>query len=338
MATMRIDVLAYEGCMGMEVFGVCDTLLLANRCAQAIDAAAPALFDVAVTSRSGATVRAAGGLQIGTRKPRRKADLLVVPGLDFGERHGYPSRLAALSLEAAHIGRSFARGTRVAAVCVGAFLLGEAGILDGRKATTAWLFAPDLARRFPLARLETSAMLVDDGGVLTTGAFSAAFDLAMHLIRQTAGAAVASAVARLGLIEERASQAAFVDPRMLAPAPQRFAEQVRAWQLSRLAEPYDLARLAAAFHVSARTLLRRVRSETGASPLAMLQQARVEAAKVLLESTGASVAQVTERVGYADVATFSQLFRRLVDMSPAAYRRSVRTQARRAQIPGFAAN
>jgi len=96
----------------------------------------------------------------------------------------------------------------------------------------------------------------------------------------------------------------------------------------RLADPYDLATLAAAFHVSPRTLLRRVSAETGQPPLAHLQQARVGKAKLLLESTSLTVAQVTERVGYADVATFGSLFRRLAGQPPAEYRRRFRAVQR----------
>lgn len=231
--------------------------------------------------------------------------------------------MSALALEIAYLAKAFARGTPVAAVCVGAFLLGDAGLLDGRRATTSWLFAPDLARRFPAAVVDPAAMLVEDGGVVTTGSFSAAVDLAMHLVRQSASAKVQRAVARMGLLDDRwASQAPFIDTRMLARPEGAFAASVHAWLGQRLAEPYNHKQLAAALYVSDRTLLRRVKQETGQTPLAYLQQARV--GKALLESTSLSVAQVTERVGYADVATFCALFKRNVGQSPAEYRRRFR--------------
>ncbi|MDQ1817648.1 helix-turn-helix domain-containing protein [Massilia sp. CCM 9210] len=329
MKTKRIAILAYSGCMGMEVFGLCDTLLLANRVAVAIDGAGPPLFEVTVTSLGGGNVTAAGGIPIGTRKPGARPDLLVVPGMALSDRHACTAPMSALAPEVAYLAKAFAQGTPVAAVCVGAFLLGDAGLLDGRRATTSWLFAPDLARRFPAAMVDPAAMLVEDGGVATTGSFSAAFDLAMHLVRQGASAKVQRAVARMGLLDERrTSQAPFIDTRMLARPDGAFAASVHAWLGQRLAEPYNLRRVAAAFHVSDRTLLRRVKEETGQTPLAYLQQARVGKAKVLLESTALSVAQVTERVGYADVATFGALFKRNVGQSPAEYRRRFRISAR----------
>jgi transcriptional regulator GlxA family with amidase domain len=331
MTTIRIAVLAYEGCMGMEIFGLCDTLLVANRVAQALDGArAEPLFEVAVISLAGEQVGAAGGLRIGTRRPPRKApDLLVVPGMELSDRASCLKPLTRLAPEIAFIARSFAKGTPVAGVCVAAFLLGEAGLLDGRRATTSWLFAADLAQRFPAASVDPAALLVEDGGVTTTGSFSGTFDLAMQLIGKTASPKVARAVARMALLDDRrTSQAPYIDTRMLARPAGTFGASVAAWLEQRLDRPYDLGALALAFHVSARTLLRRFKEETGASPLAHLQQARIGKAKLLLESSAMSVAQVTEQVGYGDVATFGTLFKRIVGHSPAEYRRRFRTAAR----------
>ncbi|MDQ2988061.1 MAG: helix-turn-helix domain-containing protein [Pseudomonadota bacterium] len=328
MTTKKINVLAYDGCMGMEVFGLCDTLLLANRVAQAIrGGAAEPLFDVRVTSLAGGTVVAAGGLSIGTRKYRALPDLLVIPGMDIGDRDGYTRPHEQLAAEVKAIARAFARGAPVASMCVGAFLLAEAGLLDGRRATTSWMFAADLAQRFPLARVEPAAMLVEDGGVTTTGSFTATFDLAMQLIRQTAAPKEARAVARMALLNQRGSQAAYVDTSMTAKPSGRFSDHVQSWLGERLAEPYELATLAAAFHVSGRTMLRRLNAETGQSPLEYLQGERINSAKRLLESGALSLAQITERVGYMDVATFSTLFKRLAGQSPAQYRRSFNLRA-----------
>ncbi len=332
---MRILVLAYDGCMGMEVFGLCDTLLVANRVAQALEGARAPLFEVKVISLTGADVTAAGGLRIGTQRAPRKIasakapDLLVVPGMELSDRASCLQPLTRLAPETAYIARGFGKGTPVAAVCVGAFILGQAGLLDGRRATTSWLFAADLAARFPAAQVDSSALLVEDSGVTTTGSFSATFDLAMHLIRRAASPKVQRAVARMALLDEhRASQAPYIDARMLARPAGTFGANVGAWLEQRLAQPYDLTALARAFHVSARTLLRRYKDETGASPLTHLQQARIDKAKLLLESTSHSVAQITERIGYTDVATFGALFKRSVGQSPAEYRRRFQALAR----------
>jgi transcriptional regulator GlxA family with amidase domain len=331
MTTNTVTILAFEGCMGMEVFGLADTLQLANRVALAIEGRATPLFAVKVVSVRGGEVAAAGGMRIGTvRSGGRGAatGLLAVPGMQPGGRDECIAALARLGPEVALIRRSFSKGVPVAAMCVGAFLAGEAGLLDGRRATTSWLFAGDLQRRYPQARVDGTAMLVDDGGVTTTGAYSATFDLALHLVRRAASPKVWRAVARLGLIDSgRASQAPFVDMAMLPRPAGGFAASVMAWMEARLAETYELDAIAVAFHVSPRTLLRRFRDEAGCTPLSHLQDARIARAKILLESTGQSVAQITAAVGYGDVATFGVLFKRLAGQPPAAYRRRFRHAA-----------
>ena len=210
----------------------------------------------------------------------------------------------------------------MASVCAGTFLLGEAGLIADRKVTTAWIFAKDLAQRYPAAKLDAEAVLVEDGAITTTGAVSSVFDLAIHIVKRTLGAQVATATARVALLQNpRLSQAPYVDSALVPSNMPSFAQSVAQWLGKRLPEPYNLERLAQAFHVSARTLLRRIKAETGQTPLALLQAARVEKARQLLTGTTWSVARITEEVGYTDVATFSRLFASRVGETPARYRR-----------------
>ncbi|MDO8372128.1 MAG: helix-turn-helix domain-containing protein [Polaromonas sp.] len=320
---LRIAILAYAGCMATEIFAVADVLLIASHVAHALRKTASPPFDVQVVGLGARMVTVAGGFAVGVQRPAGVYDLLVVPGPEIRQLDEWDSKLAPLRRELAYIRKSFSSGTPVAAVCIGTFLLGEAGLLDGRKATTAWLCAGELTSRYPATTLHADAVLVEDGAITTTGAVSSAFDLAIHLVKKTLGAEVATATARLALLSQpRASQAPFVDSALLAPTGlPSFAHSVAQWLGSRLTEPYDLERLAQAFHVSTRTLLRRVKAQTGDSPLALLQQARVDKAKQLLNDSAWSIAQITEAVGYADVPTFSRLFASRVGESPARYRR-----------------
>ena len=319
---LRIAVLAYPGCMGTQVFGISDVLRLAVDIANTLHHPPQKPFDVCVIGLRGACVTIAGGISISTRQPRGHYDLLIVPGLEITRQVDWNHKLAPLAPELAWVRKTFAAGTPVASICVGAFLLGEAGLLDGRQATTAWLFAPALAQRYPATTLNASMVLLEDAGVTTTGAVSSAFDLAIHLVKRTLGAEVASATARVSLLpDQRPSQSPFVDARLMDQRLPLFSQQVAQWLAQRLTEPFDLARLAKVFCVSTSTLVRRVKAETGQSALVLLQTARVEQAKQLLHTRNWSLARVTEAVGYTDVASFTRLFVRLVGESPARYRR-----------------
>lgn len=312
--------------MGTEIFAIADVLLIATHMARAMGKVTGAPFDVQVIGLLGKSVNVAGGIAVGTKRPRGVYDLLIVPGLEVSQRGQWTARIAPLQRELAFIQKTFARGTPVASVCVGSFLLAEAGLLDGRKATTAWLFAKELASGYPAVQVSQDAVLIEDGAVTTTGAVSSAFDLAIHIVKRQLGAQVATATARVALLQNpRSSQLPYVDDALIAPGAaslrEGFSASVRQWQMHRLAAPYDLEALAQAFHVSSRTLLRRVKAETGQSPLALLQHARVDKAKKLLSITLNSVASITETVGYSDVATFSRLFAKQVGETPAKYRR-----------------
>lgn len=314
---LRVGVLAYPGCFASEVYGVTDLLTIGNHVAAGAGHAEPP-FTVSVMSPRRRVV-ADGGFALGVDAVR-PVDLWVVPGFPL-VAGDLDARLAGLRPEIRLLEAVAADGTGVASICVGAFLLGGAGLLDGRRATTSWLLADELAARFPTTTVCADRLVVSDGAVTTTAAFTAMFDLAIGLTRTHAGAAVARLTARIALLEERASQAPYVDPAALPAGGQSFSARVRRRLDQHLDRPYDLEQLAAAFHVSTRTLLRRFRDETGSTPLAHLQSSRVRRAQRLLETTGLSVAEVSARVGYADPGTFGRLFRREVGLPPGQYRR-----------------
>lgn len=319
---LRVAILVYEGGLGTEIFGPLDALLIANRIARAFGNTGPEPFDVHLVAVTGRSVKVAGGISVGVTRPSGAFDLLIVPGLEIDRRVDWDVKLAILKPELAFIRKTFASGTPVASICVGAFLLGEAGLLSGRNVTTSWMFSSELARRYPTAHLSADAILVEDGAVITTGAVSSTFDLAIHIVKQAMGARLATATARIALLPSpRASQAPYVDTALIAHSLPSFSQSVVQWLAARLAESYDLERVAQAFHVSSRTLLRRVKAETGESPLTLLQHARVDRAKQLLSTTTHSIARITEEVGYSDVATFSRLFARRVGETPARFRR-----------------
>ncbi|HEV2680560.1 MAG TPA: helix-turn-helix domain-containing protein [Rhodanobacter sp.] len=321
---MRVAILAYDGCMGAEVFGLSDVLLVANRLCRLRAPEAPAPFSVSIIGARAGQVRLAGGTHVAVASPT-PFDLLIVPAFDFSTTEEIDAILSVLDEEKLLIRRAVEQ-RRVASICGGSLLLADAGVLDGKRATTAWAFAGEMARRYPKVEVIPDAMLVRDGEIVTAGAFTAYGDFALQLIRDCVGTSVARAVGRFSLIDNsRRSQAPYLDARLGHRRRESFARAVSAWFEQRIGERYRLDALASAFNLSNRTLLRRFRAETGRSPLHLLQDLRVERAKLLLETTTLGVAQVAAEVGYLDVATFSRLFTRRTHLTPAVFRKQFQT-------------
>jgi transcriptional regulator GlxA family with amidase domain len=319
---LRVGVLAYPGCFASEVFGVPDLLTMAMH----VDGPARSGYEVAVVSPRRRVV-AAGGVALAV-SPLREIDVLVVPGFELASHADLDATLARLTPEVTVVRSHAAGGGAVVSICVGAFLLARAGLLRGRQATTAWLFADEMARRWPETDVRSDRLVVTDGGVTTTGAFTAMYDVALHLIREHSGAAVARTTARIALVDDaRSSQAPYVDATLLPQPGTAFSRQVMR-QLERdLAARYDLATVARTAGVSTRTLLRRFGAETGRTPLDHLQAARVRRARQLLETTDRTVAAIAASVGYQDAGTFAALFARHTGRRPRDYRAAFRPAA-----------
>jgi transcriptional regulator GlxA family with amidase domain len=251
----------------------------------------------------------------------KRADTIVVPGFDTSGLH--VAEPVATALRAAD-----ARGARMVSICTGAFALAAAGVLDGRRATTHWRHARELAERHPAVTVEPGVLYVDEGRVLTSAGVAAGLDLCLHIIRRDHGAALARQVARRIVVppHREGGQAQFIE-RPLAAAAGGSLEPTRAWALGRLHEPLTIRGLAAHAHVSERTFARRFVAETGVPPLQWLLQQRVDAARAALETTPASVDAVASDCGFGSAANLRKHFRRAVATTPTAYRRTFAGQA-----------
>lgn len=313
---LRVGVLAYPNCFASEVFGVADLLYMANHVTGHGDS--PPFVTTVVSPRS--RVLASGDVPIGVAG-LRPVDMLVVPGFALLPHEDLDTRLSALLPECRAIWECMQSGTSVVSVCVGAFVLGEAGLLDGRHATTAWLFADRLAERYPKATLKPHALVVNDTGVTTTAAFSAMFDFVLDLVARQCGRMAARRTARIALLDDaRSSQAPYVDDDLLPAVGRSFSDQVRRHIDQYLNTRHNLPHLAERFHVSERTLLRKFKTETGETPLGYLQRARIKRAKHLLETTERSIGEIRDTVGYRDAGHFDALFERHVGLRPREYR------------------
>lgn len=250
-----------------------------------------------------------------------RAQTIVIPGID--DLSVPIPRSVIRALVAAH-----RRGARIVSICTGAFVLAEAGLLDGRRATTHWIDAPEFERRFPAVTCDPDVLYVDDGDILTSAGIASAIDLCLHIVRTDYGAAVANAVARrmVTVPYRSGGQAQFVSPMASAETGRRL-DATRTWMLHRLGDSLTLNRMAKNAGMSVRTFARHFRGETGASPLQWLVRQRIVAAQQLLEKSDRSVVRIAESCGFGSAVSMRVHFRREIKTSPVAYRRAFRQTA-----------
>lgn len=243
------------------------------------------------------------------------ADTLIVPNRPDPE---HPSGLAVRTA----IRRAATRGARLVSFCTGAFTLAEAGVLDGRRATTHWKWADEFRHRFPRVELTPDVLFVDDGDVLTAAGSSAALDLGLHLIQRDHGAEIANAVSRRLVFtgHRDGGQRQFVE-RPVPAVPDTSLGPVLAWARARLAEPLTVRDLAARAATSQATLHRRFRAELGTTPLAWLTAERVTLACRLIERGELRLDRVAEASGLGTAANLRALLRRHTGLSPSEYRK-----------------
>lgn len=223
------------------------------------------------------------------------------------------------------LARQYARGAVIATACSGSIVLAEAGLLDGEPATTHWAYADTFARRFPTTRLCASRALVLAGErqrIVTAGGGSLWQELLLYLIARFLGRAAAAQAARLYLIDwgrdDQSPYALFQDRRQHADAAIRRAQL---WMREHLSERDVLAGAREQTKLHGRTFERRFRAVTGVSPVRYIQEMRIEQAKERMVEDDRSLDEIGWAVGYADPASFRRLFRRIVGISPSAYRR-----------------
>ena len=254
-----------------------------------------------------------------------RADTIVIPAWrDIGETPPEPL-LRALR-------RAHRRGARIASLCSGAFVLAHAGLLDGLRATTHWMYADALASRFPSVDVDPTVLYVDEGSILTSAGTASGIDLCLHMVRQDHGAEVANAFARRMVVSPHrdGGQAQFVQSPMATAVNGNHLAATLEWAMEHLDQVITVEQLAAHARRSPRTFARHFRAETGTTPLQWLLAQRIEAAQRMLETTDVPVAEVAIDCGFGSSAALRVHFGRVVGTSPAAYRRTFRARTRSA--------
>jgi transcriptional regulator GlxA family with amidase domain len=251
----------------------------------------------------------------------RAIDLVIIPGLGTPTAGELETRLkspmcrrAVDMLRGAH-----ARGAMLAASCASTFLLAETGLLDGRRATTTWWFAPLFRQRYPAVELQAEQMVVADWPIATGGAAMAQMDLMLAIVSRFAGPNLARACANYLLLDGRRSQAPFMAINFLASQDPKI-DKAEKWARDNIGRDFAIEELAKAVGLAPRTFARRVAATCGVSPIQFVQRIRLETARFLLETTRLPVDEIARKVGYAEPSTLRRLIRRETKHPPGHFR------------------
>ena len=303
------DVVAFDTFIATHVFGDTRPHGGVAKYRMVICTSTPGLVSMAV----GVPIGIDRGLEV-----LAEADTIVVPGRSQADAPADPRVIDALRAASA-------RGARIVSICTGAFVLAQAGLLDGRRAATHWGWASLLAARYPAVSVDPRVLYVDEGDVLTSAGMAAGLDLCLHIVRGDHGAEVANAIARRMVVAPHRSggQAQFIDQ----PIPvtrDMVLQATQHWALERLAEPLTVEAMARQANTSARHFTRRFHAEFGITPLRWLLQERVRLAQRILEQTDLSIQRIAERTGFGSAVSLRRHFAEVVGTTPLGYRQTFR--------------
>ncbi|TML04557.1 MAG: GlxA family transcriptional regulator [Actinobacteria bacterium] len=309
----RVVVVAFDGAQSLDITGPVEAFSIATRFFGAE-------YAIELVTPDGAPARCTSGLSLNAdrslREVRGAIDTLVIAGGAAAIDVAADERVVASIRDTAR------RSRRIASVCTGAFLLAEAGLLDGRRATTHWSECARLAERYPQIAVEPDPIYVRDGQVFTSAGVTAGMDLALALIEDDHGAEAALRTARALVLFVRrpGGQSQFSAQLTAAPARREPLRDVQAHIADHPGSDLSVRGLAARAYMSERNFARAFRAETGMTPAAYVEAARVERARRELETTDLSVQAVAARCGFGTVETMRRAFARRLGVNPAAYR------------------
>jgi transcriptional regulator GlxA family with amidase domain len=324
---MSIVIVGSEGCLASGFIGLVDILSLAQRAIADSDRG-NLPFRILTASVDGLPVRDGRGRVFVVDLALQAisaCDAIIVPGFVPDESRRPPS-LRGLGTTAAWIRHHHAHGTIVCGSCSGVFLLGEAGLLDGRRCTTTWWLHDEMKRRYPKAVAAWGAALIEDRRVVSAGGPLSWIDVALHVVRTLCGADAARVAADFAVVDTApSSQAVYIPPGHLVASDPFVMEAERVVRHA-MDQSLTARHLARQLSTSERTLHRRLGRATGESPKQFIDRIRFEMARTSLETSSKSVKQVAAAAGYVDESSFRRNFRRFSGMSPGAYRTWARSR------------
>jgi transcriptional regulator GlxA family with amidase domain len=316
----QIAILAYPDVQSLDVTGPLEVFAGAREPID-VDGRHKRSYEVSILSRDGAPLRTSSGLTIaphaGLCEAPAEIDTLIVAGGPGCMEAAADSVLIEWIKEVAPAAR------RTVSVCTGALLLARAGLLDGRRATTHWAAAAELARLYPAVQVDPEPIFVRDGPVWTSAGVTAGMDLALALVEEDLDREAALTIARhLVLFLRRPGNQSQFSATLAAQQPRREPlREAQRYVVENVAGDLSVEALAARAHLSPRHFARAFRAETGVTPAHHVEQVRLEAARRLLEETSEPIAAVATRCGFGTPETMRRVFLRAFDVGPAEYRR-----------------
>ncbi|HEX5308896.1 MAG TPA: DJ-1/PfpI family protein [Solirubrobacteraceae bacterium] len=315
-----VAILAFPDVQSLDVTGPLEVF----SAAQALIAATSRSdrgYEVVIVNRDGEPLRTSSGLQVTPHasfvEAPRRIDTLVVAGGSGSRRAGADEQTLAWIVATSRVAR------RTASVCTGAFLLAAAGLLNGRRATTHWASASELARSYPAVRVDPEPIYVRDGDIWTSAGVTAGMDLALALVEEDLDREAALTIARhLVLFLRRPGSQSQFSATLAAQEPEREPlRQLRRHIVEHPAENLSVSQLAELAHMSPRHFARCFATETGVTPARYVESVRLEAARRALEDTSAPVAEIAIGCGFGTAETMRRVFLRALRVPPSEYRR-----------------
>lgn len=316
-------ILTCDHCYASSVTGFADILLVANSHLRLSQAKRSELFDWHFVSLSGGLVITSNGLSLSTKKlvMTDQYDLVLIPSIFYSGHRLFDGFLDQQAQVCQWLSSQWHGGAWIAANCTGTFILAQTGLLNSRSATTTWWLERQFRNKFPLVDLRMQPVLTEMDRLICAGASASYLIQTVRVIERFAGPVIASQCAKTMLIDvSQANQIPYLPLLAKKNHSDELVHKVQSWLQSNMAQSVKISELADRFSISSRTLTRRFRSVLDQTPLAYLQDLRLESARALLDSSSHSIDEVACQVGYSDTSSFTRLFRQRVGLSPGAYR------------------
>ncbi len=323
----RVVLVAYPDAQVLDITGPLEVFANANRRLDALDERRAPRYSIEIVAREAGPLRTTSGIELVAdrtlRDVRGPIDSLLVAGGE-GTRAALRDRVLV-----DFIRRSAPRARRVASICSGTFLLAEAGLLDGRRATTHWASCAALAQRYPKILVETDPIFVRDGKMWSSAGVCAGMDLALALVEQDHGRELALTVAQwmVLFLKRPGGQSQFSVGLAAQATEHERIRELQAWAQAHLGSDLGIAKLAKRLAMSPRNFARVFSKEVGETPARWVERARVEAARRMLEESDDGVDAVASRCGFGTAETLRRAFLRQLRVAPSAYRARFRSAA-----------